>query len=172
MLKRLIEEKLEQRLKEYKAIVLLNGARQIGKTYIVRSVGKRMFKNFIEINFAEDKVRERYFSDVGTVSEFYTALGLYAGGKLDKKENTLIFFDEIQEYPQFMTLLKFLKDDNRWTYIASGSQLGIALKQTTSIPIGYVDIVNMYPLNFKEYLFARNCSEEFISTLHSIFFFF
>ena len=71
------------------------------------------------------------------------------------KENTLVFLDEIQAYPEMLTLLKFLKQDDRFTYIVSGSQLGIALNQTLSKPGGKIEIVKMYQLDFEEFLWAR-----------------
>ena len=73
---------------------------------------------------------------------------------MKEKENTLIF-DEIQEYPQFLTLLKFLKQDDKFTYICSGSLLGVTLAKTPSVPMGSINIVHIYPLDFEEFLYAN-----------------
>ena len=86
-----------------------------------------------------------------------------------RKSDTLIFIDEIQAYPHLLTLLKFLRQDNRFTYIASGSLLGVTLAQTTSIPIGSIRTVSMYPLDFEEFLYANGMNEAVISSLKSKF---
>lgn len=155
MLFRKIEKPIEDYFKSNSnKVLLIEGARQIGKSYIVRYAAKKCFKNYIEINFAEDSVGDRLFANVNTVEDFYLQVSMIAGSKMDKKENTVIFLDEIQEYPQLLTLLKFLKQDDRFTYIASGSLLGVTLKKTTSIPIGSITVERMYPLDFEEFLLA------------------
>ncbi|MCI7257155.1 MAG: AAA family ATPase, partial [Prevotella sp.] len=103
-------------------ILLVNGARQIGKSYIIRYVGQRMFKNYVEINLKEDKEGLGVFSTVRSTSDFHLQLGAIAGNKLGTKSDTLVFLDEIQSYPHLMTMLKFLNQEARYTYIASGSQ--------------------------------------------------
>ena len=121
-------------------ILLVNGARQIGKSYLIRYVGKKMFRNYVEINLKEDSEGMRIFASAKTTNDFYMQLGAVAGNKLGRKENTLVFLDEIQSYPHLMTMLKFLNQEGRYTYIASGSQLGVALAQTASVPIGSISI--------------------------------
>lgn len=156
MLKRKIEKVIEKHLKSNSSkVLLIDGARQIGKTYIVRYVGSKMFKNFIEVNMVEDSLGERSFADVTTIDDFYFQLSLRFGLKMGSKEDTLVFIDEIQEYPKLLTLLKFLVNDNRFTYIASGSLLGVTLAQTPSIPIGSIRKVRMFPLDFEEFLYAN-----------------
>lgn len=85
------------------------------------------------------------------------------------KSDTLIFIDEIQAYPHLLTLLKFLSQDNKFTYIASGSLLGVTLSQTTSIPIGSIRKVRMYPLDFEEFLYANGMNEFVISAVQNKF---
>ncbi len=94
---------------------------------------------------------------------------MIAGDKLDTKENTLIFLDEIQAYPHLLTLIKFLKQENRFTYIASGSLLGVTLYQTSSIPMGSIEIMHMYPMDFEEFLIASGCGELFLTSLRKKF---
>jgi len=94
---------------------------------------------------------------------------MLAGSKMKDKENTLIFIDEIQAYPQLLTLLKFLEQDNRFTYIASGSLLGVTLSQTFSIPMGSIRKVRMFPLDFKEFLYANGVNEIVISSMQKKF---
>ena len=154
---------------EPKKILLVNGARQIGKSYLIRYVGKKMFKNYVEINLKEDKESLGIFETVRSTNDFYLQLGTLAGNKLGKKEDTLIFLDEIQSYPHLMTMLKFLNQEGRYTYIASGSQLGVALSQTASVPIGSISVQEMYPLDFEEFLLAMGCGQEVIDGIRKKF---
>lgn len=156
MLFRKIEREIERHLlsTEDDRILIVEGARQTGKSFIIRAVGKRLFRDFVEINFAEDAEGGRLFSDVHTIDEFYLRLSIFAGKQLVNRETTLVFLDEIQQYPQFLTLLKFLRQDGKFRYIASGSLLGIALSRTTSIPVGSVVRKQMFQLDFEEFLTA------------------
>ena len=170
MLFRKIEKVIEDHFKlDQKKILLIDGARQVGKTYIIRHVGKRMFENFIEINMVEDSLGERLFANIRTIEDFYLQVSMLAGNKMKQKENTLIFIDEIQVYPQLLTLLKFLSQDNKFTFIASGSLLGVTLSQTTSIPMGSIKKVRMYPLDFEEFLYANGMNELVISSMQKKF---
>lgn len=131
MLYRKISQVIENHLSSKNSkILLVDGARQVGKTYIIRYVGKKLFKNFIEINMIEDSISAQLYENVKSVEDFYLQVSMTDGDKMGQKEDTLIFIDEIQAYPHFLTLLKFLAQDNRFTYIASGSLLGVTLSQT------------------------------------------
>jgi predicted AAA+ superfamily ATPase len=170
MLFRKISSLIEEHLRsDSKKILLIDGARQVGKTYIIRYVGKKLFKNFIEINMVEDLLGDRLFANIGTVDDFYLQVSMIAGDKMKDKENTLIFIDEIQAYPNLLTLLKFLSQDGRFTYIASGSLLGVTLSQTTSVPMGSIRKVRMFPLDFEEFLYANGMNEIVISSMKSKF---
>lgn len=150
-------------------ILLIEGARQIGKTYIVRKVSKELFPNYIEVNFVSDAANAKIFENVKSVDDFYFALSTVAGDKMKERDNTIVFLDEIQEYPQFITLLKFLREDNRFEYIASGSLLGVTLAETTSIPIGSILHKRMYQLDFEEFLIANGFSQSAIDSLEEKF---
>ena len=170
MLYRKFTKRIESFLRnEPNKILLLNGARQTGKTYLIRYVGKKMFKNYIEINLKEDKESRGIFATVQNTDDFYLQLGIIAGNKLGKKEDTLVFLDEIQSYPHLMTMLKFLNQEGKYTYIASGSQLGVALSQTASVPIGSISIMEMCPLDFEEFLLAMGCAQETIDGVRNKF---
>lgn len=170
MLYRKIEGLIEAHLTSSSdKILLIDGARQVGKTYIVRHVGKQLFPNFIELNFLEDKNGDRIFENVRTVDGFYLQVSAIAGSKMGNKENTLIFLDEIQAYPHFLTLLKFLQQDGRFTFIASGSLLGVTLSRTTSIPMGSIRTVRMFPLDFEEFLYANGVNDFLIDALRDKF---
>ena len=170
MLFRKIESLIENHFRSgSKKILLVDGARQVGKTYIIRHVAQNMFENFIEINMIEDSLGDRLFTEIRTVEDFYLQVSMLAGERMQKKENTLIFIDEIQAYPHLLTLLKFLSQDDKFTYVASGSLLGVTLAKTTSIPIGSIRKVRMFPLDFEEFLFANGMNETVISAMRQKF---
>lgn len=154
---------------DYNKILCIDGARQVGKTYIIRELCKKYFKNFIELNMANDKVGDKIFANVGTINEFYIQVSALAGEKMDTKENTIIFIDEIQEYPQLLTLLKPLNDDDKYRYICSGSSLGISLSNTTLIPMGSIVEKKMYPMDFEEFLLANSFGEIALNYLKECF---
>ena len=170
MLYRKIESLIKEHLKSGSPkILLVDGARQVGKTYIIRHVGDKLFSNFIEINMVEDSLGARLFAETKSVEDFYLQVSMLHGDKMKEKENTLIFIDEIQAYPHLLTLLKFLSQDNKFTYIASGSLLGVTLSETTSIPMGSIRKVRMYPLDFEEFLYANGMNDLVISSMRKKF---
>lgn len=166
MLKRKIQTVIHEYLtSDSNKVLVIDGARQIGKSYIIRYEGERLFSNYIELNMVEDKKADRIFENVKDVQDFYFKVSLVAGNKMHQKEDTLIFIDEIQAYPDLLTLLKFLKDDDKYNYIVSGSLLGIALNETLSKPGGRMRKVRMYPMDFEEFLWANGVGEDAISTI-------
>lgn len=170
MLYRKIEKAIYQHFtSDTDKILVLSGARQTGKSFIMRHVASRIFKNVVEINLIEDYEGERLFETVSTVDEFYLRLSARMGDKLGDKEDTLVFLDEIQQYPQLLTLLKFLRQDGRFTYAVSGSLLGLSLLHTTSIPVGSITIMHMYPLDFEEFLIANGVGKEALEALRRSF---
>ncbi len=170
MLYRKIEYRIEEHLRsDSRKVLLVDGARQVGKTYIIRHVGQRLFKNFIEINMVTDSLGDRLFAQVRSVEDFYLRVSILAGDKMKDKASTLIFIDEIQAYPHLLTLLKFLASDGKYNYIASGSLLGVTLSQTTSIPMGSIRKIRMFPLDFEEFLYANGINEVMISAMRSKF---
>ena len=170
MLYRKIKSYIEEHLKSNEdKILLIEGARQIGKSYIVRNVGTALYDNYVEINFVADDEGEKVFKNVHTTEEFYLNLSMVAGSRLDRYDNTLVFIDEIQHYPQFLTMLKFLREEHRYRFICSGSLLGIALKGTVSVPVGSVIPKKMYQLDFEEFLIANDFGKEAIEYLRKSF---
>lgn len=174
----MLHRKIEKTIVDYlqdgsNKIMVIDGARQIGKSYIIRYVGSELLKdkftNYIEINFIEDSLGDKLFEKVNNKDDFYLQLSMIAGDKMKDKDNTLIFIDEIQQYPQFLTMLKFLKQDDKFTYICSGSLLGVTLSKTTSIPIGSIDVVHMFPLDFEEFLLANGFNSYAINSLKAKF---
>lgn len=170
MLKRKITTEIESYLESNSnKMLIIDGARQVGKSYIIRHVGQKMFNNYIEVNMERDKQNDRLFAEATSVEKFLLALSSVAGDKMQSKKTTLVFIDEIQAYDHLLTLVKFLMEDNRFTYIASGSLLGVTLKKTQSIPIGSMTIRHMYPIDFEEFLWANNVGELVIDEMRRSF---
>lgn len=170
MLYRKIEKEIENHLlADNKKVLIVDGARQVGKSYIIRHVGQRLFPNYIELNMEADKLNKKFFAEAKTVEDFYIALSVVAGEKMKERKNTLVFIDEIQAYDHLLTLLKFLSEDNRFTYIASGSLLGVTLRQTSSVPIGSILIKHMYPMDFEEFLMANHVGLTAIDAMRQCF---
>lgn len=166
MLYRKIQNTIEQWLNSNTGkILVIDGARQIGKSYIIRHIGQTRFKNYIELNLLEDAQGIRQFEHVRTTDEFYFQLSVSFGGKMGTKRDTLVFLDEIQAYPHLLTLFKFLRQEDRYTYIASGSLLGVTLAQTSSIPMGSIEVKHMYPLDFEEFLMANGFGGQALTVL-------
>ena len=170
----MLYRKITKRIEEYlqsdsDRMLLIDGARQIGKSYIIRHVGEKLFPNYIEINMEEDKLGDRIFAEARTTKDFYMALSVVAGDKMKDRENTLVFIDEIQAYDHLLTLVKFLMKERRFTYIASGSLLGVTLKNTQSVPIGSLDIQHMYPMDFEEFLYANGVGKVAVESMKENF---
>lgn len=133
--------------------MLITGARQVGKTFSIREFAKRHYDSYLEINFIRDLEALKIFRDVADEKDVLRRLTAYAGGKI-KPGKSLIFLDEIQKCPEAMTYLKFLVEDGSYRYICSGSLLGVELKNVRSVPVGFVDEMEMHPLDFEEFLEA------------------
>lgn len=170
MLFRKITSYIEDHLKsDTDKILILEGARQIGKSFSIREAGTRLYKNFVEINFVEDDEGNQLFKNIHKKEDFYLTLSMVAGDRLGDRTDTLVFLDELQHYPQYLTMLKFLREDGRYRYITSGSLLGITLQDTTSIPVGSVIRKEMFQLDFEEFLIANGFGTEAINMLRSAY---
>lgn len=169
MLKREISERLcaWKHNKNKKALCII-GARQIGKTTIIREFARKEYAHFLEINFILDRGADQIFEgklDADTIIENLTAF------KMQKLEpgKTLILLDEIQECPNARCAIKFLVEDGRFDYIESGSLLGVKYKEVPSYAVGFEEIVNMYPMNFKEFIWANGVQERTIEMLKACY---
>lgn len=134
--------------------LLIKGARQVGKTYIVREVGHADYENFVEVNFIERPAARQAFDGDLSPREILKRLSLVVPDVAFPAGKTLLFLDEIQECPNARTALKFLAQDRSIDVVASGSLLGISYKNVPSIPVGYERTVTMHGLDFEEYLWA------------------
>jgi len=166
MLYRKITSYIEEYLKsDTDKILILEGARQVGKSFSVREVGQRLYPNYVEVNFVEDDEGRKLFKNIHTKEDFYLTLSMVAGERLSGRDDTLVFLDEVQHYPQYLTMLKFLREDGRYRYIASGSLLGLTLQDTTSIPVGSIIRKEMFQLDFEEFLIANGFGTEAIAMM-------
>ncbi len=157
MLKRKIDERLRRHFETSKSALLVTGARQIGKTYSVREFGKN-FRSFAEINFAENPDAADAFKTASSNADVLLRLSAIAAAPLIKGE-TLIFFDEVQLCPEIVTAIKFLVEEGSYRYILSGSLLGVELHDLRSEPVGYMDVIEMFPLDFEEFARCAGVSE-------------
>jgi predicted AAA+ superfamily ATPase len=164
MIDRQIEARIEQFYKSTNKALLLTGARQTGKTFSIRKYGKSHFKSFIEINFIENKDVTDMFSGANSAEDILLRISAIADQPIIKGE-TLIFFDEVQVCPEIVTAIKFLVDEGSYRYILSGSMLGVELKDIRSVPVGYMGIMNMYPLNFEEFVASLGVGRKVIDNL-------
>ena len=153
--------------KEKKALCII-GARQIGKTTVIREFAKQNYKCFVELNFVLDSLAMDIFNESFDVDVILTNLSAYANKKL-VLHDTLILFDEIQECPNARTAIKFLVEDGRFDYVESGSLLGVQHRAVKSYPVGFEEIYYMYPMDFEEYLLANNVQRETIEYLHDCY---
>ena len=169
MISRKIETKIDDFFKQNKRkALLITGARQTGKTYTIRQYGNSHFENFVEINFLENKLAASLFENT---TDSKTIL-LQLSALVDKPlvvGKTLVFFDEVQACKGIITAIKFLVDEGSYSYILSGSLLGVEMKDIRSIPVGYMDIYDMYPLDIEEFCKAVGVSNDIIESLRSSF---
>ena len=166
MLERKVSKYIERFYKANKGALLLTGARQIGKTYSIRQFAEKNFKSFIQIDFVKTPEAIAIFADAKGSDEILLRLSAFTSEPLIPGE-TLIFFDEVQKCPEVVTAIKYLVDDGRYRYILSGSLLGVELNNLRSVPVGYMDIKEMYPLDLEEFMWAVGVKNEVIENLRA-----
>lgn len=149
-----IEKLYKWKESKHRKPLIIEGARQVGKTWLMKEFGKTAYKDCVYINFDSNSVMAELFASDLNVSRIITGIELYAGKKIDPEE-TLLIFDEVQEVPKALSSLKyFYEDAPQYQIICAGSLLGIALHGGTSFPVGKVDFMSLYPLSFKEFVNA------------------
>ena len=151
-----IEKLLKWKQSKRRKPLIIEGARQVGKTWLMKEFGKQAYTDAIYINFdSNSRMAELFASDLDT-DRLIMGLELYAGRKIDP-DNSLLIFDEVQEVPRALASLKyFYENAPQYHIVCAGSLLGIALHQGTSFPVGKVDFLKLYPLSFKEFLMATD----------------
>ncbi len=154
MKRKIYNELLDWKNKPDRKPLLLQGARQVGKTYIVKAFGHEQYRNFHHFNFEKDPILKTFFKGSLDPKTILNSLSLYIGKKIEDSD-TLIFFDEIQVSPEAITSLKyFCEEAPEFHLIAAGSLLGVSVGKKSSFPVGKVDFLTLFPMSFSEYLSA------------------
>ena len=167
----MLKRKIDKYLEEWKASVdkkplIVKGARQVGKTASIRYFGEKYYNNIVEINFALQPKYKQIFADGYEVDSIIKNITLLNPTLVFVPHETLLFFDELQEYPDCATSLKSFKQDRRYDVICSGSLMGLYYQQIESNSVGYKTDYEMYSLDFEEFLWAKGYDEHFIYDLY------
>ena len=168
MLHRKIEKSIIDWIKNGKKALLIDGARQVGKTYIIRNTLESEQCDYIEFNLLKTPELAALLEKSETVDDMITNLSLFSK-KPFVKGKTFIFFDEIQEFKELTTKIKFWVDEGSFRYVFSGSLLGVELKNLKSAPVGYLKTLTMYPMDFEEFLQIYNFTDDLKESLHKSF---
>lgn len=159
---------IEEWLKRSDKALLVTGARQIGKTWLIREeIAKSGYRKF-EVNFIDQPDLVDYLNVKMSANEFLVKLKMIMPEDC-KPQETVVFFDEIQKCPEIVTKIKFLVEEGSFKYVMSGSLLGVELKGITSVPVGYLTVLTMYPMDFEEFMIANNVSKTTLEMLKAKF---
>lgn len=148
--------------------LMITGARQVGKSYIVEEFCKAHYDSFIKMDFIENPAYISLFSDAGSAEEILLRLSALFGDRMIPGK-TMIFFDEVQECGELITQIKYLVQDGTYDYILTGSLLGTVFRDIVSAPVGYMDILRMYPLDFEEFALANGVGAKVMGALRRAF---
>ena len=157
-------------LNNSKEALLLTGARQVGKTFLIRDLLKSNKCDYVEFNLIEQPELVSLFESarMNDIKSFLARLSVATNHEL-KKGKTIIFFDEVQEYKDIVTVIKFLVEDGTFKYVLSGSLLGVELTDLRSAPVGYLSVIEMFPMDFEEFLIALKVKQSTLDYLHECF---
>jgi len=159
-----LEELYKWKEKKNRKPLIIRGARQVGKTWLMKEFGSAAYENCVYVSFDNNRAMRELFSADLNVTRLITGIELYAGHKIEPS-STLIIFDEVQEVPQALSSLKYFNEDApQYQIISAGSLLGVALHQGTSFPVGKVEFLDLFPLSFSEFMLAMG-KEQFKSLL-------
>ena len=159
---------IEEWLKRSDKALLVTGARQIGKTWLIREeIAKSGYRKF-EVNFIDQPDLVDYLNVKMSANEFLVKLKIIMPEDC-KPQETVVFFDEIQKCPEIVTKIKFLVEEGSFKYVMSGSLLGVELKGITSVPVGYLTVLRMYPMDFEEFMIADSVSKTTLEMLKAKF---
>lgn len=159
-----MEQLQKWKAKKRRKPLIIRGARQVGKTWLMKEFGDREYSSVVYINFDNNQRMKALFEGSLEVERLITGLELYAGHKIDP-DNTLLIFDEVQEVPRALTSLKYFNEDApQYQIVCAGSLLGVALHRGTSFPVGKVEFLELYPLSFFEFMMAMG-KERYVELL-------
>lgn len=167
-MKRQYEDKIQKWIDTSSKALLIYGARQVGKTYLVRKMLQQNNISYFEVNFQEREDILNAISGLNNAEDISMKLALYSNTQL-KEGESVIFLDEVQLYPDIITKIKFLVDEGRYRFVLSGSNLGVELKGIKSIPVGYLDMFQMYPMTLFEFAYALGIGDNTIEYLKKCF---
>lgn len=167
-MKRQYEDKIQKWIDTSSKALLIYGARQVGKTYLVRKMLRQNNISYFEVNFQEREDILNAISGLNNAEDISMKLALYSNTEL-KEGESVIFLDEVQLYPDIITKIKFLVDEGRYRFILSGSNLGVGIKGIKSIPVGYLDMFQMYPMTLFEFAYALGIGDNTIEYLKKCF---
>ena len=159
---------IKEWLKKSNKALLVTGARQIGKTWLIRDEIKKSEYTKFEINFIDHPEMVEYLNAEMSAEDFLVKLKMIMPENC-KPHKTVVFFDEIQKCPEIVTKIKFLVDEGSFKYAMSGSLLGVELKGIASAPVGYLSVIRMYPMDFEEFMIANNVSNVTLDMLKEKF---
>lgn len=159
-----IKQLQKWKTKEQRKPLIIRGARQVGKTWLMKEFGASEYSSTVYVNFDNNERMKTLFEGSLEIERLITGLELYAGHKIDP-DNTLLIFDEVQEVPKALTSLKYFNEDApQYQIVCAGSLLGVALHQGTSFPVGKVEFLDLYPLSFSEFMMAMG-KEQYVKLL-------
>ncbi|MGD9569456.1 MAG: ATP-binding protein [Sedimentibacter sp.] len=160
-----MEQLYKWKQKKNKKPLIIRGARQVGKTWLMKNFGENAYKQTVYVSFDNNQQMKDLFESDMEIERIIMGLELYAGRKISP-EDTLLIFDEIQEVPKALTSLKYFNENApEYQIICAGSLLGVALHQGTSFPVGKVEFLDLYPLSFSEFIRAMG-KEQFVNLLN------
>ena len=162
------EKRIGRWIADSKKALLIHGARQVGKTYLIRKMLQRNNISYCEYNLLERTDILSWLKDTEDAGEISRKLALYSNTPL-KEGESVVFLDEIQKYPDIVTKIKFLVDEGKYRYILSGSNLGVELKNIRSIPVGYIEEWQMMPMNFEEFALNSGVSESMLQHMRDCY---
>lgn len=151
-----------------KQALLVTGARQVGKTYLIREFARANYEHVAEINLYENSDACAALGSASSSRELFLRLSAFVDENLVSGK-TLIFIDEVQECPNVVTMIKFLLERTEFDYVLSGSMLGVELKSVKSLPVGYLSTIQMYPMDFEEFCWAKGINGNILEEAHDAF---
>ena len=169
----MLERKAYKRLLKWKnempqKALLVDGARQVGKTFLIEEFARREFSSYVKVDFLRDEGAVATFAEVTGAQDLVERLTLAAGTAVEPGR-TLVFLDEVQEAPNVITLSKYIVQDARFPLVMSGSLLGVELRRVKSLPVGFAHIENMFPLDFEEFCISQGVSASLWNRMRNAF---
>ena len=169
MLYRKIKKSIDEWIDNGKDALLVTGARQVGKSFIIRESLIEKNADYVEFNFIKQKKLLSIFNAAIEEDEKTFLENLRVAAKRVLNDNTIIFFDEIQECKEIVTVVKFLVEHGKYKYVLSGSLLGVELRDLRSVPVGYMTTIDMYPMDLEEFYIANGLGNDVIDSLRECF---